>query len=160
MITLNDFNNLLLTEMYFHISMSGTDYRKIREFNSNSYLYEFKQDSSKIYKDTLEGYSICGVVTELNNDNLLEVYELGKVELYEVEDYLEEYVGNRWYDVMVRGLDSGSFIKIKPLLNTKLGFTDSEFIVPFTLGKENFIAQEECHRQEIRQFKNNSWLQR
>lgn len=151
-IVLSDFNKGLLSEMLFHISISCTDYDKLANLIKTSYIYELALPKSEIYEDTLEGYSICGVTKELKRSNLLQVYSISYISNDELPTHLLKSLDKDEVDYLKRKLNKGSFIRIKPLLGSELGFTNKSFIVPLPYLECKYLSDDLCSEQEGRQL--------
>lgn len=74
-VSLSDFNNGLLHNLLFHVSLNPVNKSNLDEFFNEYWLYEFSVPETAIYRDILEGYGICGVVPFIYKQNLVTVYE-------------------------------------------------------------------------------------
>lgn len=110
-----DLENFIMTELLFHISVSGTDYTKLRNLSKHYYLYEFVIDTDDIYADVLEGYGICGATTHLWIDNVVNAYE------FVIPDTKAEYTQTYTAQLVPRLVNNTSMLTEEvtvPLLDT------------------------------------------
>lgn len=72
---MSDFNDGLLDNLLFHVSLNPVNKINLDEFFNEYWLYEFSVPETAIYRDILEGYGICGAVPFIYKQNLVAVYE-------------------------------------------------------------------------------------
>lgn len=123
----------LFSRFLFHISMCWIDTEEIRNLIDKCYLYEFEVAEEDLYKDLLEGYTLCKVMKNVKASQLVEVYEMSELEehltILSKLSYFKDYSEDEMREAHERGV---FLLNLEPLIKTRNinnVLSDKSFIV-------------------------------